>query len=142
MKRVIVIFFTFFLSVLLFCGCGSSATVQIPVISLGSDDFERTLFADDSEELVILLDVRTPEEFARGHIKGAINVNVRDDDFLKNAKAALNIKEGRVLPTVALYCRSGVRSLKAAELLVKEEYAKKIYNLEPGIIGWMGEVVY
>lgn len=141
MKRVISIFLTLFFAVAILCSCGSSKFVNIPIINLNSDDFERTLFADDSDELVILLDVRTPEEFARGHIKGAINVNVRDDNFLKEAKAALKIKEGRALPTVAIYCRSGVRSLRAAELLEKKGYAKKIYNLESGMIGWMGEVV-
>ena len=141
MKRVISIFLTLFFAVAILCSCGSSKFVNIPIINLSSDDFERTLFADDSDELVILLDVRTPEEFAQGHIKGAINVNVRDDNFLKEAKAALKIKEGRVLPTVAIYCRSGVRSLRAAELLEKKGYAKKVYNLESGMIGWMGEVV-
>ncbi len=141
MKRVISIFLTLFFAVAILCSCGSSKFVNIPIINLSSDDFERTLFADDSDELVILLDVRTPEEFAQGHIKGAINVNVRDDNFLKEAKAALKIKEGKVLPTVAIYCRSGVRSLRAAELLEKKGYAKKVYNLESGMIGWMGEVV-
>ena len=148
-----------FLVLSLFCNCGSSqnnnSAKSVPaesqvkakspadprIISLGSDEFETKLFSADSDELIILLDVRTPQEFAQGHIKGAINVDVRDSDFIKNAEKALKIKKGRVLPTVAVYCRSGVRSLKAAELLLKKECAKKVYNLEPGINGWRGEIL-
>ena len=111
------------------------------IIDLSSDDFEQTLFADDSDENVILLDVRTPQEFEQGHIKGAINVDVRDKDFKENAAKVLKFNPDRVAPTVAVYCRSGVRSVNAANILLKEGYAKKVYNLEKGINGWMGEVV-
>lgn len=111
------------------------------IIDLSSDDFEQTLFADDSKENVILLDVRTPQEFEQGHIKGAINVDVRDKDFKENAAKVLKYNPHRVAPTVAVYCRSGVRSVTAANILLKEGYAKKVYNLEKGINGWMGEVV-
>lgn len=111
------------------------------IIDLSSDDFEQTLFADDSKENVILLDVRTPQEFEQGHIKGAINVDVRDKDFKENVAKVLKYNPDRVAPTVAVYCRSGVRSVAAANILLKEGYAKKVYNLEKGINGWMGEVV-
>ena len=111
------------------------------IIDLSSDDFEQTLYADDSNENVILLDVRTPEEFAQGHLKGAINVDVRNKDFKENAAKALRYNPNRVAPTVAVYCRSGVRSVSAANILLKEGYAKRVYNLEKGINGWNGEVI-
>lgn len=109
--------------------------------SISSDEFESALFADDSKESIILLDVRTPKEFEEGHIKGAINVDVLDENFLKNAEEALKIKSKSKAPVVAVYCRSGVRSLKAADLLLKNNFASKLYNLKEGIKGWKGEVV-
>ena len=54
---------------------------------------------------VQLVDVRTPEEYAEGHIPDALNINVMSEDFLKVAIASLDKKR-----TVAVYCRSGRRS--------------------------------
>ncbi len=76
-----------------------------------------------------IVDVRNPEEFAAGHIAGAVNINVNSDDFLEKSKAVLNKAD-----PVYVYCRSGKRSLKAAELLSREGY--RIVNLDNGIIGW------
>lgn len=56
-----------------------------------------------------IVDVRTPEEFAAGHVAGAVNVDVQADDF--DARIA-------ELPTDAayvVYCRSGNRSARAVE---------------------------
>ena len=59
----------------------------------------------------LLLDVRTPAEFAGGHIDGAVNLPVQELD----AKwAALNVPADR---EVIVYCASGRRSAKAKELL-------------------------
>ena len=60
-----------------------------------------------------LLDVRTPGEFAEGHLDGAVNVNVLASDFADRIK-------GMGLPEagpVYLYCRSGNRSGQATEIL-------------------------
>ncbi len=76
-----------------------------------------------------IVDVRNPEEFAAGHIDGAVNINVNSDGFLEKSKAVLNKAD-----PVYVYCRSGKRSLKAAELLSREGY--RIVNLDNGIIGW------
>ncbi len=161
MKRVLSLLLSVFVTVSFYaCGQNSNAkstsvvtevaqqSQQTPqqvkderIIDLSSDEFEQTLFADDSDENVILLDVRTPEEFAQGHIKGAINVDVRNKEFKENAAMVLKYNPDRVAPTVAVYCRSGVRSLSAANILLNEGYAKKVYNLEKGINGWNGEVM-
>lgn len=60
----------------------------------------------------VLLDVRTPAEFAGGHVEGAINIPVQD---LERRLGELN---GRG-PNVVVYCRSGGRSATAAVLLAR-----------------------
>ena len=147
MKRVFsVLALLLFVSALYACGQRSSKNndpvePDERIISLNSDDFEHALYADDSDELVILLDVRTPQEYAQGHLKGAINIDVKEKKFVDNVIETLKIKEGRNLPTIAVYCRSGVRSVKAANLLLEKKCAQKVYNLEKGILEWRGEIV-
>ena len=80
---------------------------------------------------VIILDVRTAEEYAEGHIKGAKNIDVLKDSFEKEALKAL--PKGK---TIALYCRSGRRSKTAAEVLSKKGY--KVIELNTGYLGWTG----
>lgn len=82
-----------------------------------------------STENGILLDVRTPGEFSRGHIQGATNINIADAGFA--AKASLLQKD----KTILVYCASGARSSAAANYLSQNGY-KKIYNLQHGILDW------
>lgn len=67
-----------------------------------------------------LVDVRTPEEFAAGHLDGAINIPIDD---LETRKSELSKDKDLVL-----YCRSGGRSAKAKALLEKAGYAR-VFNL-------------
>ena len=76
-----------------------------------------------------LVDVRTPEEYAEGHLEGAVNIDVNDSTFLQHATASL--EKGRA---VAVYCRSGKRSALAASLLAKQGY--NVINLLGGILAW------
>lgn len=76
-----------------------------------------------------LLDVRTADEYAEGHIEGALNIDVKQGDFMQLAKERLN--KGQ---SVAVYCRSGRRSANAANQLTKEGF--KVVNLEGGIMAW------
>ena len=77
---------------------------------------------------VVLLDVRTADEFKEGHIENALNIDVKQDDFMEKAKALPKDK------TIAVYCRSGKRSANAADKLASEGY--KVVNLLGGIIAW------
>ena len=101
-----------------------------------SQNFENTDvkgFAEliDSADVVIL-DVRTTDEFNEGHIKGAILIDQNKSDFLELVKQLLPKEK-----TIAIYCRSGRRSANAAERLVKEGY--KPVNLKGGILEWKKE---
>lgn len=84
------------------------------------------LIADSN---VVILDVRTAEEYEEGHIHGAINIDQYPGDFVQKAKATLPIDK-----TIAVYCRSGRRSAHAATLLTAEGY--KCVNLKGGIMAW------
>lgn len=77
---------------------------------------------------VVLLDVRTAAEFKEGHIENAVNIDVKQDDFMDKAKALPKDK------TIAVYCRSGRRSATAAGRMASEGY--KVVNLVGGITAW------
>ena len=78
---------------------------------------------------IILVDVRTAEEYGSGHIENALNIDVKQDDFEKNAINMLPKDK-----TIAVYCRSGRRSKKAAEILSKNGY--NVIELDSGYTGW------
>ena len=61
-----------------------------------------------------LVDVRTPEEYAAGHLPGALNIDVLADAFLDQARAALDPAR-----PVMLYCRTGKRSADASARLAR-----------------------
>lgn len=87
----------------------------------------------DSEKEIILLDVRTKEEYDTGHIKDSILIPV--DNLKQEAEGKLKDKEAPIF----VYCRSGNRSTAAAKILVELGY-KNVYNLG-GINKWPYEVV-
>ena len=83
---------------------------------------------------VQLLDVRTQNEYDIAHIKNASLIDVKNEDNFKNAIKVLNKKQ-----PVYVYCRSGVRSHRAAEILNKEGF--KVFELEGGILNWIEEAL-
>ncbi len=94
--------------------------------SLTVDEYEKAI----RDTAVVRLDVRTAEEFAEGHIKDALNIDVLKADFEKKAIATLPKKK-----TIAINCRSGKRSKKAAMILAAKGY--KIIELDEGYNGWV-----
>jgi rhodanese-related sulfurtransferase len=81
------------------------------------------------KENVVLLDVRTPEEFSQGHIRGAVNIDIRNDDF------ALHIDSLDKNKTYFVYCKSGKRSADAIQRM-KGKGFEKLYGLDGGIDLW------
>lgn len=87
-------------------------------------------FATDMRESgAVVLDVRRADEFAGGHLPGAINIDVTAPDFARRA-AALD----KTRPTY-VYCRSGARSAKAAEQLTKDGFTT-VANMLGGVLDW------
>ena len=78
---------------------------------------------------VVLLDVRTAEEFGEGHLTNALNIDVKEEGFVEKAKSTLPADK-----TIAVYCRGGKRSANAAAMLAKEGF--KVVNLVGGITAW------
>lgn len=123
------------------CSSDSSATkafasteVQGPAAAVAAPSAPERVDAAAFAEVVAspgvqIIDVRTPEEFAQGHIEGAVNYNVEGPDFL-NQIAGLD-----PAGTYAVYCRSGNRS-QVAVAAMSDGGINGIYELESGITGW------
>ena len=86
----------------------------------------------ESEKNYIILDVRRADEYAEGHIPGAINVPNEEIGTAEIAK--LPNKSQLIL----VYCRSGRRSKEASEKLVKLGYTNIVEF--GGILDWKGEI--
>lgn len=93
--------------------------------SLSVDEFARLIAQPEMQ----LVDVRTVAEYSEAHIPGSININVLDETFEAVADSMLQAEK-----PVALYCRSGKRSKKAAAILSKKGYT--VYELDKGFNGW------
>lgn len=89
-----------------------------------------TMIAENKS--LVILDVRSPEEFAEGHIKGALNINYHDDDF-ETRIAALD----KSTPYL-LHCHSGGRSGKTEKMLKSLGFTD-VAHLKSGIAGWRKE---
>jgi protein disulfide-isomerase len=77
----------------------------------------------------VILDVRTVEEYAGGHIAGAVNLDANSPDFAAKAAA---LDKGK---TYLVHCASGVRSVKACDKLASLDFPK-LYNLTGGFKAW------
>lgn len=78
---------------------------------------------------VVILDVRTAEEFRSGSIPKAINLDVNQANFASELQKLDKTK------TYLVYCRSGMRSAKACDIMCKLEF-ENIHNLLGGFNGW------
>ena len=123
MKKILPLLF----SALAFTACGSASSESF--FQQISMDAAITQMAE--EDNFILLDVRTPEEFADGHIPGAINIP--NENIGENDIAELPDKEQRIY----VYCRSGNRSKQASAKLVNLGYTNVVEI--GGIIDYEGE---
>ena len=81
---------------------------------------------------LVILDVRTPEEFSEGHIENAVNLDFYSDDFKEELDKLDKNK------TYVTHCRSGGRSAKTLNLM-KELGFKEAYNITGGIVEWENE---
>lgn len=108
-------------------GIGSCNAQTASVKRVDVAEFEKTI----SNSSVVRLDVRTAAEYAEGHIEGAINIDVQKPDFENTVMSTLPGK-----CSVAVYCRSGNRSQKAAQILAANGYS--VTELGSGFNGWSG----
>ena len=95
------------------------------VVSVGVDEFARAI-ADNAVQLV---DVRTADEYSQGTIPGSVNIDVNSGNFGVTADSLLDKNR-----TVAVFCRSGRRSKKAAEILSLNGF--DVVELDKGYNSW------
>jgi len=115
------LFFSLFLLVSI------TATMSAQVVqNVDALKFKALIESEDA----ILLDVRTPQEYSRGHIKGATLIDISDPGFTMRVGMLQKDK------TILVYCLSGSRSSGAASYMSQNGF-RKIYNLQqPGLIDW------
>ena len=106
----------------------SSASADADGIRLVSAE-EGAAIQDDPPEELVILDVRTPEEFDEGHLEGAVMLDFYEPDFADEL-ADLD-------PDVPylLYCRSGNRSGQTAEIMAELGFTD-VADVDGGVISW------
>ena len=119
MKHSLITLIATFLGSLLGCNAAEFKSVTPP-------EFQEVI----ADTAVQVLDSRTAEEYADGHIARAINIDVLKDDFADIATKTLDARR-----TVAVYCRSGRRSKKAAQILTEKGYT--VIELNKGYLSWI-----
>jgi rhodanese-related sulfurtransferase len=107
------------------CG-GDTATVD-PVVETVSP--ERASEIIDGGDGVVVLDIRTPEEFAQARLAGAVNIDFYADDF-QDRLAELDKDTDYVL-----YCRTGNRTSTAREMMRNLGFAS-VHEVDGGIVNW------
>lgn len=117
MKKLLVLLAAL-LGVSLLAACGSSGSVT----TVDPQAFLSTA----KQQGVVVVDVRTPSEYAAGHVDGAINIDVEGGAF--DAEIAKLDKNA----TYAVYCHSGRRSGLATDAMAKAGFTH-VYNLQGGI---------
>jgi rhodanese-related sulfurtransferase len=113
-------------ALILLAGCSSTGSAT--TVDLNVSEFSQKITNPD----VIILDVRTPEEFASGHIEGAVNIDFNSSEF-ENEITRLNPSD-----SYAIYCRSGSRSGKAASIMHLAGF-HDVSNLDGGVIDWSND---
>lgn len=117
--------YSLFLAAILFTNSISGQSHHV-YSKLSAKEFHKQLTSSKS---VILLDVRTPEEFAKGHIESAINYDINNADF-ENNLSLLNKKA-----PIFVYCMAGGRSARASQLMISKGF-KNVRELEEGFVNW------
>lgn len=135
-KPFVPFIFLIIFSILGLTGCSNSE--NRPNTASNSNTYQQITTEEaakimQSETDYIILDVRTAQEYASGHIPGA--VNIPNETIASEAIQQLPDKEQLIL----VYCRSGNRSKQASEKLVNLGYTNIVEF--GGINDWSGEVV-
>ena len=103
-------------------GCSSNGSTSP---QLGIEEFA----AKTAEANVVVLDVRTPAEFAEGHLANAINIDFQSGNFETDIS---KLDKGT---TYAVYCRSGNRSGQAVKVMADLGFTD-LYDMDGGVIDW------
>jgi len=125
MKNIYIAFVPAFLLFLFSCGAKNTENHISDGGRLDASTFQTKI---ETEKKYILVDVRSPEEFASNHIKGAVNININSSEFEEKIKL---IDKSN---TILVYCKSGGRSSKAYNTM--QNFGYNVYELRGGLLKW------
>ena len=141
-NRLVLLLVTLLSVVGLLVACSTPSTTSVqsaPSTSVSpSETFFRVVTPQEAKRLIdqnqgnpnfVVLDVRTPQEFQSGHIKGAMNLDFYAPDFPQQLDKLDKSK------TYVVYCRSGHRSAKAVALMKRLGF-QRVYDVQGGIRAW------
>ena len=118
-------------SILLFGGCSASPTTSsVPQASkIGVTEAYAMIQQNETNSDFVILDVRTPAEFAAGHIENAILVDYEAPSFRSEVNKLDKSK------TYLVYCRTARRSGEAV-VIMQELGFQRLYDMSGGIVEW------
>ncbi|QNO14846.1 rhodanese-like domain-containing protein [Alkalicella caledoniensis] len=96
---------------------------------------EAKVLIDQYSNQLLIIDVRTPEEYAQGHIPNAVLIPLDELEDRLNEVSNLARNKDYIL----VVCRSGSRSVTASEIIAKAKHPN-VMNLEEGMLGWKYDV--
>lgn len=127
------------LTLAFFSGCAyitgeapKAPTPQLFVKSVSPVQSSALIQQNSGNSRFVILDVRTPLEYADGHLPGAVNIDF-DSPTFKDAVSHLD--ENR---TYLVYCRTGARSATASKIMVELGF-RHIYNMTGGFTEWQAQ---
>lgn len=106
----------------------------VPMLTFAADDKVKHVKADEAAKLVsgdkvTVVDVRTPDEYKEGHIKGAQNIDIASKDFKEQLSKLDKSKP------VLVHCQAGGRSTRSLKTF-EELGFKDVIHLDEGFGGW------
>ncbi len=131
----IILIVPLFLVLWMFSVFAGENSVDVGLAGAAVEDVTAYLDAAGAAELlaersdVTILDVRTPKEYSAGHIKGALNIDIFEDNFKEELG---KLKKGKAY---LVHCASGRRSQRSVAMM-EELGFEKIYHLDGGFIAW------
>ena len=125
-------------------GCVGSEEVPAATNQDGNDSSAKSQFVNmnaieaakilKNNPEAVVLDIRTPKEYAEGHIPDAINIDYKADSFQSELE-----KLDRDT-TYLMHCRSGRRSANSLEIFEKLGF-RHVIHMDDGILGWQEDLV-
>ena len=122
MKKLILAVASVISATLFLTACSSDSAAQ----KVSPKEFSEVI----ADPTIVILDVRTPQEFAEGHLANAINIDFQSGNFEEEISKLDKSK------TYAVYCRSGNRSGQAVKVMSETGFTN-IYDMDGGVIDWV-----
>ncbi len=120
------------LTIVFALGASASLAAETRLVDVTAEQARDLIRQRGEQKDFVVLDVRTPQEFAEGHLPGAVNANVLAPDFASRLGAMDRAK------TYLVYCRSGNRSTQAVQVMQRLGFLQ-VYHMSRGIFEWQAK---